>query len=141
MQIVGVVLITILTMSHQIKAERYEFYVNLVIYPILTFFLSSDCEACQYYFGAENISEYDCAGQCGLCELCDYNHVKECEIFCKKGVHACIENCTLGQAICLSCQQSQSYHYQDQVKYYNNAYEIHTKDPECSCNCNCQCEF
>ena len=105
--------------------------------------MSSDCEACQYYFGTENISEYDCTGQCGLCDLCDYNPVKECEIFCKKGVHACIENCTLGQAICLSCQQSQTYHYQDQVKYstYNNAYEIHTKDPDCSCTCNCKCDF
>ena len=132
------VLITILTMPHQIKAERYEYYVNFVKPPKCPISLLRDCEACQY-FGIENISEYDCTGQCGLCDLCDYNPVKECEIFCKKGVHACIENCTLGQAICLSCQQSQLYHYQNQVKY--STYEIHTQYPKCTCNCNCQCEF
>ena len=64
----------------------------------------SQCTACKNYF-PDGPAGYDCAGQCGLCNLCPYNPtIKECDVYCKNGVAACTETCNKGKAICLNCK-------------------------------------
>ena len=61
-------------------------------------------EACTAHF-PQGVSGYNCAGQCGLCDLCPSAHqdVPECSSYCAMGKEACIATCEAGKAKCLAC--------------------------------------
>eukprot|EP00093_Oithona_nana_P001308 01308.XXX_2926_2518_1 [CDS] Oithona nana genome sequencing. len=62
------------------------------------------CEVCKNHFGAA-YADYDCEGQCNLCQLCNAATVPVVEgcRYCKDGIDACIATCKLGQKYCKAC--------------------------------------
>ena len=64
----------------------------------------SQCKSCHSFF-PNGPAKFDCAGECGLCDLCPFNPtIKECGTICKQGVAACTETCNKGKAICMNCK-------------------------------------
>merc|ERR1711913_47825 len=62
-------------------------------------------QACRAHFKGQTAT-YNCAGFCGLCELCGTEqtvNVGECLTYCTAGVAKCTETCEKGRAHCLAC--------------------------------------
>ena len=64
------------------------------------------CQACSDSFAGEPVATYNCAGKCGLCDLCEGRapgQIADCERWCTVGQEACVENCEAGRAACVGC--------------------------------------